>query len=75
MIETDPSINDMRLTIKFIDNTEKIYKNVTDIDIVQRRIDRGYLRVSPGYLKVYQGTERVIIPIYMIKDIKLGDRK
>lgn len=52
-----------RLSIKFIDNTKKIYENVTDIDIVQRRIDRGYL-------KVYQGTERVIIPIYMIKDYK-----
>ena len=61
-----------RLTIKFIDNTKKTYDNVTDIDIVQRRIDRGYLRVSPGYLKVYQGTERVIIPIYMIKDYEVG---
>ena len=72
MIETDPSINDMRLTIKFIDNTEKIYKNVTDIDIVQPRIDRGYLRVSRGYLKVYQGAERVIIPLDMIKDYEVG---
>ena len=62
----------MKLTIKFIDSTEKTYDNVTDIDIVQRRIDRGYLRVSPGYLKVYQGTERVIIPIYMIKDYEVG---
>ena len=72
MIETDTSIKDMKLTIKFIDSTEKTYDNVTDIDIVQRRIDRGHLRVSPGYLKVYQGTERVIIPIYMIKDYKVG---
>ena len=71
MIETDPSINDMRLTIKFIDNTEKIYKNVTDIDIVQPRIDRGYIRQSRGYLKVYQGTERVIIPLNMIKDYEV----
>lgn len=72
MTETDTSIKDMKLTIKFIDSTEKTYDNVTDIDIVQRRIDRGYLRVSPGYLKVYQGTERVIIPIYMIKDYEVG---
>lgn len=62
----------MKLTIKFIDNTKKIYENVTDIDIVQPRIDRGYLRVSRGYLKVYQGAERVIIPLYMIKDYEVG---
>ena len=62
----------MKLTIKFIDSTEKTYDNVTDIDIVQRRIDRGYLRVSPGYLIVYQGTERVIIPLDMIKDYEVG---
>lgn len=55
----------MKLTIKFIDNTKKIYENVTDIDIVQPRIDRGYL-------KVYQGAERVIIPLYMIKDYEVG---
>lgn len=72
MIETDTSIKDMKLTIKFIDNTKKTYECVTDIDIVQRRIDRGYIRVSPGYLKVYQGTERVIIPLNMIKDYEVG---
>lgn len=71
MIETDQSIKDMKLTIKFIDSTEKIYDNVTDIDIVQPPIDRGYIRQSRGYLKVYQGTERVIIPLNMIKDYEV----
>lgn len=54
-----------RLTIKFIDNTKKIYENVTDIDIVQPWIDGGYLRF-------YQGMEKIIIPLNMIKDYEVG---
>ena len=72
MIETDPSIKNMKLTIKFIDSTEKTYDNVTDIDIVQPPIDCGYIRVSRGYLIVYQSTERVIIPLNMINDYEVG---
>ena len=52
-----------RLTIKFIDNTKKTYECVTDIDILHPWTDGGYL-------KVYQGTERVIIPLKTIKDYK-----
>lgn len=65
MIETDTSIKDMKLTIKFIDSTEKTYDNVTDIDILQPW-------TNGGYLKVYQGTEKVIIPLNMIKDYEVG---
>lgn len=72
MIETDASIKDMKLTIKFIDSTEKTYDNVTNIDIVQPPIEREYIRQSRGYLIVYQGTERVIIPLDMIKDYEVG---
>lgn len=61
-----------RLTIKFIDNTKKTYEHVTDIDIFQPWVGGGYLRVSRGYLKVYQGTERAIIPLNMIKDYEVG---
>ena len=53
-----------RLTIKFIDNTKKTYDYVTDIDILQPWTNRGYLRV-------YQGKERVIIPLYMIKNYEV----
>ena len=60
MIKTDT-----RLTIKFIDNTKKTYEHVTDIDIFQPWVGGGYLRV-------YQGTEKVIIPLNMIKDYEVG---
>lgn len=53
MIETDTSIKDMKLTMKFIDSTEKTYDNVTDIDILQPW-------TNGGYLKVYQGTDKVV---------------
>ena len=54
-----------RLTIKFIDSTEKTYDNVTDIDILQPW-------TNDGYLQVYQGTEKVIIPLKLIKDYEIG---
>ena len=63
-----------RVTINFIDNTKKTYDNVTDIDILHPWINGGYLKVSRGsrgYLKVYQGTERVIIPLNMVKDYEV----
>ena len=53
-----------RLTINFIDNTKKTYEHVTDIDIFQPWVGGGYLRV-------YQGKERVIIPLYMIKNYEI----
>ena len=65
MIETDTSIKDMKLTMKFIDSTEKTYDNVIDIDILQPW-------TNDGYLKVYQGTEKVIIPFKLIKDYEVG---